>query len=208
MAKTKVNSKHADLIAISKGGSGLGGNYENQIFIDDKLRAVMATNGHILLAKRADYGETKVLARLLQAENGCLEWLDTGLFGPRERELPAFHGIIPTVETLARQKKIRVTIPTWLNSISVREKHARVTLILGDTPILAVGEGYANGVTFDAQYLKYFAGQTVDLYLEGDFKHAMTILPADSSLDTAIWFSLLMPIRPTDGKPAPIYAPN
>lgn len=181
--------------------------FEEIIFLHDKTQAAVSTDGKMALFDRPLYGELKVRSRLLDAAN-CLKYdPETKVFSQAPRDIPDLDSVIPSQAALnSEYRRIRLTIPEWVKGISTKEKKPYISFILGETPVLAIGDGYDNAMAFNLNFFKRFAGQTIDLYLEKtlDYKKAAMVFPEGQSLDAAPWFALIMPLR-KDEKRIPKY---
>jgi hypothetical protein len=196
--KTDTN-KYEKLLGYTEGQDS---KFKNLIYVNDAFKAVISTNGARLLVERTSYEETKVLSRVLDS-NGCLEYKE-GVFSAKSSENePDFDSILPTQKKLEDKayKKVRLVIPKWLGTISPEEVKPYVSLILGATPILAIGDGYDDGIGMNAHFLKPFSGEAVDIYLKTNVHSAVVIVPSGGNVETVDWFAMVMPIK--KGKKAP-----
>lgn len=185
-------NKYAELLEYSQGHDS---RFKNLIFIDDNLKVIISTNGARLLVDRTCYEETKVLSRCIDS-TGCMEYKD-GVFVPSNKEVPDFKSIFPDPEKLVGSdyKRVRFTVPEWIKGVNEEEKMVYVSIILWDTPVLAIGEGYENSVTMNAHFLKSFSGKNVDLYLKKDLHTPITIVSSGEEVKTVAKFTMIMPIR-------------
>ena len=196
-------SKYEKLLAVSTYYKD-NPHHHNYIHVNDNSRSIISTNGCALLADRTLYQETKVLARLMDA-NMCLRYVpDTNLLIVDDKTLD-LNSVIPSSDELATAyKRVRLTLPTWLNYVKKpkRDKKAiTVTITQGDVPAIVIGN-YGYGTAFDIALLKEYIGMEVDIYLHPNTDKPAIITPTGVSFDNSDWFYILMPINKENGSSA------
>lgn len=197
MSKIKVDAKYADLIEYSTLPKGsLNSSYENVLFVHDDTKSIISTDGHRMLAVRNLYDEVKVVSRLV-GESKALSLNDKGVLESNSRSVPDFSGILPTETKLKEEyRKVFLKVPAWLEGISKKEKKTVGSIILADSPILAIGEGYKDSTAIDLKYLKFFAGQELDIHVSKKGLDIFVILPHGQEFNAAPWFSLIASLKP------------
>jgi hypothetical protein len=193
MAKRKPVSKYADMLSYSDNKDKT---YKDLFFVDSESKSIISTDGYRMLARRDIYNEISVIAKLAGTEVKTLRYLNN-VFEPDTFTCPDFVRIIPSETSLKENyKKIRMAIPTWLLSLYKKTKGAYLSIVLGETPILAIGTSYENGVPIDSKFLKHFAGSEVDIYVPTHTPISMPfmVLPSGQEYKDANWFSLIMPV--------------
>lgn len=204
MKKPKVNSKYADLLKCTYRNNTFE-SWKDILFVDDATQSIIASNGHRLFAKRTIYPETKVISRLHDSAT-LIYNKETGLLEKKKYNYPDFDHIIPSQEKLNSKdyRKVIIQIPDWLNAISKKAKEPKISFILNDNPVLALGSGYNNAITLNAHYISMFAGQWIDFYFKGK-KDAIVVLPSGQNIDKSQWFYLVMTINNSMENTAPKY---
>lgn len=193
--KTKINPKYAKLLKYADCDDT---RYKNLCFIDDNTKSVISCNKARMLAVRSVYNETKVLSRVLGSNALEYNYKDN-IFVATNCDIPGYKSIIPSQEVLDGNDyiRIRITIPDWIKGISIRTKQPFVSFIFGDKPLLALNNDHENGICIDASFLKPFAGETIDVYAPKNvaIRKPFTFMPEGCKIDTAPWFSLVMPLN-------------
>lgn len=197
MKTKKPVNKYTELLALSNTKDS---RYGNQIFINDDLKFIACTDAKRMTASRELYPETKAIARVIGAET------DMVMFNPETNVLEAtgkgapsdYPKLIPTDEQLTEYKCVRVKLPDWIKKVS-KNAIVPVSLVLGDDPVLAVGEAHNSSVCFNANFLRDIVGIYVNIYVHPDRstnKPIVIMNEGESSIEKATWFSILMGIRP------------
>ena len=139
-----------------------------------------------------------------------LKHLNNGLFEPNDFFYPAFSGIIPSEESLKENyRKVFLTVPKWFSSVSKREENAYLSIVLAETPILAIGNFYENGSNINLNYLKSLVGKEIDIYVPTsnplNVRRPFVVLPHGQEYNNAEWFSLIMVITRNTNNSGPSY---
>lgn len=204
MGKIKTQSEYAHLINLSNNLKDKL-RYNNKLFISKKLGAVIATDGCKLIADRRVYEKLSVLAALLDSETVLNFNSETGLFEKSESEsesvVDSIERIVPTSEQLTHEKykRVRMQLPDMLKHVSKKLNCPLGSFVLTETrPLLAAGF-YPDAVGFNSHYLAPHSGEELDFHFDYENrKSAFLIVPAGQVIESAPWFSILMPVSKSD----------